>query len=710
MQMVDSKEEAGDLIAREWLEQELEPASKAGYICPICGSGSGAKGTGLMRDPNGSDAWHPRFKCFACGFYGDALDLIGQTYNLDATEAFKKGLKDLDISITPSAAEVFGNEEALEAKRKEREKQKQEEKEKREREKAERAEKVKEIIEKSKANPEEAYKYLEGRGISRETAQKFNIGYMTAADMAPYRVGVFNDSVIIPIGASNAKARSLRNGDKISLGALGFFNVAALKGLEPVFVVEGEVDALSILEAGFNAVSLSGVENAENFLNYLKGVSSSPCMILALDNDNPGARKTEEVRGKIKELNESGKSIIIADSAALYAGEKDANDSLRGDRAAFVSRLRDTVEIAIKSKEELKEASLKEFKAKHNAAELFEGFSNAWKNEPDNVTPTGFNELDKVLGGGLYEGLYIMGANPSQGKTTLTLQIADNVARGGRDVIIFSLEQSAEELTAKSLSRLSAEKLGTNEEGGGGLFSLLPMCGLTQREIQNGQKGAGLPKEKKETLEEVAGLYCEKIAPHLYFYEGVGYYDIFKIKEEAKEAFNKLGGNPLIIIDYLQAMKSPGDPEEPRRQLTDKQSIDTAITELKRLSRDLKTTVFLISSFNRGGYNSEGSMTSFKESGSIEYGADVLITLNFAHVGSSFYDEDIEKTRNPRKITLKIVKQRAGLVGGKLALEFYPGYNYFKVYSKETLKAWQDQRMRNDQERLNIKGAKTKGK
>lgn len=55
---------------------------------------------------------------------------------------------------------------------------------------------------------------------------------------------------------------------------------------------------------------------------------------------------------------------------------------------------------------------------------------------------TGFTELDCVLEGGLYEGLYIVGAVSSLGKTTFVLQIADQIAQHEQDVLIFSLEMS----------------------------------------------------------------------------------------------------------------------------------------------------------------------------------------------------------------------------------------------------------------------------
>lgn len=66
---------------------------------------------------------------------------------------------------------------------------------------------------------------------------------------------------------------------------------------------------------------------------------------------------------------------------------------------------------------------------------------------------TGFSKLDAALDGGLYDGLYVMGAVSSLGKTAFCMQMADNLARQGRDVLIFTLEMTAFELMARSISR-----------------------------------------------------------------------------------------------------------------------------------------------------------------------------------------------------------------------------------------------------------------
>ena len=83
---------------------------------------------------------------------------------------------------------------------------------------------------------------------------------------------------------------------------------------------------------------------------------------------------------------------------------------------------------------------------------------------------------------------------------------------------------------------------------------------------------------------------------------------------------------PIVIIDYLQIIQ--GDPQQ--RQST-KELIDSNVTELKRLSRSRDIPVFLISSLNRSNYLTPVDFESFKESGGIEYTADV-ISVSYTHL------------------------------------------------------------------------------
>ena len=80
MDIKEIKARYGEAILEAMTERD---GSGRGWVCPICGSGSGHKGTGLAAVPKKSGY----YKCFnvSCEFYGDVLELIGKTYNLPDT-------------------------------------------------------------------------------------------------------------------------------------------------------------------------------------------------------------------------------------------------------------------------------------------------------------------------------------------------------------------------------------------------------------------------------------------------------------------------------------------------------------------------------------------------------------------------------------------------------------------------------------------------
>jgi replicative DNA helicase len=139
------------------------------------------------------------------------------------------------------------------------------------------------------------------------------------------------------------------------------------------------------------------------------------------------------------------------------------------------------------------------------------------------------------------------------------------------------------------------------------------------------------------------------------------------------------GNTPVVIIDYLQIL-APTDPRS-----TDKQNTDKAVLELKRLSRDYKIPVLAISSFNREAYSGAVTMASFKESGAIEYSSDVLIGLQFEGIkfskdGQKNLDhKQVEELyqADPRRIELKILKNRKGRLNDAVPFRYYPRFNYF---------------------------------
>ena len=135
---------------------------------------------------------------------------------------------------------------------------------------------------------------------------------------------------------------------------------------------------------------------------------------------------------------------------------------------------------------------------------------------------------------------------------------------------------------------------------------------------------------------------------------------------------------PVVIIDYLQIIAKEDD------RTIDKSHIDKAVTELKKISRQYRAPVMAISSFNRDNYDQPVNLTSFKESGGIEYSADVILGLQFTEmlddkgkVKKSF-NVDEEKKKNPRRVQAKLLKNRNGETGKAINFKFNAKYNYFE--------------------------------
>lgn len=257
---------------------------------------------------------------------------------------------------------------------------------------------------------------------------------------------------------------------------------------------------------------------------------------------------------------------------------------------------------------------------------------------------TGFNKLDNLLNGGLPNGLITLGAIPSLGKTTFALQVADNMASmENTKVLFFSLEMTTFDIISKSLSRLSY---------------------LTD-ELENYTFDDLLSNNDDVDFTTLLSKY-EPIANNLYTIDYI--YDIRDIEAFIRQ-FNDLHKNEniIVIIDYLQYILCGNNGN-------DKQVIDTITKRLKELAKDLNICIIEISSLNRTNYSGSITMESFKESGSIEYTSDILMGLEYVNNGAN--EREYEAKRNPRKITLSVIKNRYGALG-KINFDFYTTYHTF---------------------------------
>ena len=284
---------------------------------------------------------------------------------------------------------------------------------------------------------------------------------------------------------------------------------------------------------------------------------------------------------------------------------------------------------------------------------------------------TGFQLLDKELDGGLYSGLYVIGGVSSVGKTTFTLQIADYVASMGQDTIIFSLEMATSEIVSKSVSRLTYELSGGDEKGEA----------ATIRQIMAGYAHNSYSNEKRRLISEAIDQYTNSSGVHLRIIEGVGSIDVHEIKKGIEQHIKFTGIAPVVIIDYLQII-APCD-----KRATDKRNIDETILELKRMSRDFKIPIVVISALNRDNYAAPISMAAFKESGGIEYGADVLIGLQLTGLKiekGKVTNLDELKSQPCREMEAVILKNRNGRTGGRIPFQYRPRFNVFNERELDT--------------------------
>lgn len=224
---------------------------------------------------------------------------------------------------------------------------------------------------------------------------------------------------------------------------------------------------------------------------------------------------------------------------------------------------------------------------------------------------TAFDNENEGFYGGLHEGLYILGAVSSLGKTTFCFQLAEQIASKGTPVLFFSLEQSKEELLAKGISRrtYSIDRKNAKE---------------TQQILNTKRYERYSDREKQVINEAIKQMSVEDSL--LYIFEGSlngKRRTIYNIKQEVDYFTKSLGKAPVVFIDYLQILPPINE------RYTDKQNTDEAVTMLKDLSRNYHTPVIAISSFNRENYTEPVNTTSFKESGAIEYSSDVLLGLQF---------------------------------------------------------------------------------
>ena len=635
-------------------KQFLEKTKKSGmYNCPYCGSGMHNDYTGALKVYD-TNTW----TCHACHMHGDVIDLYQNKTGCSYAVAIRELAKQAGISepidgttaedavadfsdIAPSFNGTVKN--AAPAKQAD----------------------YTEYYERCRRNlieSKEAQEYFEKRGLDYFTALSVGIGFDPQADPANAPGAMGNEykphpapRVIVPTGPAHYVGRRIDNikeFDKVNSkgGTPGIFQAESLYyDAEAVFVVEGWADALSLMQVGKYAIALNSTNNGKLLWEMLEKKPTKSTLILCYDHDSD-PNTAERVRKQEQELKEHLKRLNVSFVSGNICGPyKDANEALVKDREVFIQAVQKAVvqtatrpDNTLTYLEEVMAGEIAKFKS---------------------VTQkTGFSNLD-AKARGLYSGLYVLAAISSLGKTTLALQTADQLAAAGNDVLFFSMEQSRLEMVSKSLARLTAQK---------DMKTAVNALSIRQ--------GYG-----SERVLNAITAYREQIGNRLSIVEGNFNCDVGYISEYIRRYIAQTGEKPVIFIDYLQILQPAADGKSRNSK---KDEIDMAVTELKRLSRELDLTVIVISSLNRANYMTPFAFESLKESGGIEYTADVVWGLQLACLDESLFDGEGKikekrkrineaKEENPRKIKLVCLKNRYGISHYEVNFTYYPEYDLF---------------------------------
>lgn len=553
----------------------LEKRGRDTFVCPACGSGNGPRHTAAFRVTG--NRWH----CFACDQGGDVFDLEGI---LDGTEDKLAQLQ----AVAEWAGMDSGLDQAPTRKEPKQDQAPTDYSAGRDRES--------DYLQAMWANihDPEAVAYVQGRGFTMDEAVAWGLGY----DPTKHRLILpWAGSDYYHIDRSTTDQQPKYTKPKTAdVGPQPLYNPAALEA-PAFFVVEGVLDALAVMACGFQAIALGGT-GGRSAVEAMTARRAKGAAIVMLDSDQAGTRAAADLRDM---LDRAGIMSTTANT-----GVKDAAEWLQADRDALTAFLRAEYDKAGQLVDDMRESAYNAALARlrvMNPVDVTETIFDLTNAAPP--TPTGFSSLDAILGGGLQPGLYVLGAVSSLGKTTFCVQVADQIAATGRGVLFVTIEQSAAEITAKSLSRIMSAC--------GRSYSTTDVSSPTRRESWY--------QTDHMRFMEACNRYTSEVAPALRILEGNKQPSVDDVRAVAEVMADYYGQAPVVFLDYLQLLAPQSDRD------SDKQATDKNVMALRQMARDLQAPVFVVSSLNRSSYSEGVTMDAWKESGAIEYGADVLLGL-----------------------------------------------------------------------------------
>ena len=235
---------------------------------------------------------------------------------------------------------------------------------------------------------------------------------------------------------------------------------------------------------------------------------------------------------------------------------------------------------------------------------------------------TGFDSIDSLLGGMRGGTLTVMAGRPSMGKSTLALNIANNMATRNKNVLFYSLEMQQVQLMMKIVA--SETDINLNK---------VDNDTLSEDENNRWYKALAKAGDKTMTILDRGNIAVRDIV------------------SKARQIHGQTGID-CIVIDYLQIMKY-----DKNREISE---LGNITRELKYLSKELDIPIILLSQLSRGVEQRENKrplMSDLRSSGEIEQDADCIIMV----YRDEYYNKEESEDRGMAEII--VAKNRMGQIG-----------------------------------------------
>ena len=282
---------------------------------------------------------------------------------------------------------------------------------------------------------------------------------------------------------------------------------------------------------------------------------------------------------------------------------------------------------------------------------------------------TGFKNIDEALGGGISEGyITALSGSPSVGKSTFSLQMAENMAANGRKVLYFSYEMGKEQVAAKSVGRsyyiCSGQRKGV---------SALDLLDINKWNEKKGFETKEFKRDYEKAIKNV-----QRANDNILFFDcTVEHLSINGIEKIVNNFIYLYGEIPVIYIDYLHIIPSPRDENGNEQFTGDKARLDYNLKIMRKISSNLGCTIIFISALKKEDFKSGADMASLIGSSGIPYHCDLMLGLQYGAVNDKDFDLEAEQNLHPRRVELVILKSRYSGVGKRVKLDYYNSFDFF---------------------------------